>query len=257
MSGGLLVYTPAMATQTTEPLDFGKALRFFFEDPRWVNKIVLGSVFTLLSMFFVGGFFVAGYVIRVLRRAARGEEHPLPEWDDLGGIFTDGARAIAVYLGHIVPLALLLGLLGLAAGGAAASSHDAPDALRIIAVLVMLAGYLVFTVAGIALLLYLPAAILRFVIHDRVAAAFEFRENLLFEAPRTVKSTRAIDRHILIEFKMRRRAVTEFSVCAAINRSRGCAQQEAEPHPYTVLIPSDSGSPSRCRRRPPMHHPES
>lgn len=180
MSRGLLVYTPAMTTQRTEPLDFGKALRFFFEDPRWVNKIVLGSLFTLLSIFFVGSFFVAGYVVRVLRRAAGGEEHPLPEWDDLGGIFTDGARAIAVYLGHIVPLALLLTLLGLAAGGAAASSHDAPDALRMIAILVMLAGYVVFTVVGVALLLYLPAAILRFVIHDRVAAAFEFRENLLF-----------------------------------------------------------------------------
>ena len=48
-----------------------------------------------------------------------------------------------------------------------------------IAVLVMLAGYVVFTVVGVALLLYLPAAILRFVILDRVAAAFEFRENLL------------------------------------------------------------------------------
>jgi Protein of unknown function (DUF4013) len=167
-------------TTTQEPLDFGKALRFFFEDPRWVNKIVVGSLFTLLSFFFIGGFFVAGYVVRVLRRSAAGEEHPLPEWDDLGGIFADGARAIAVYLGHIVPLVLLLTLLGLAAGGAAASSHDAPDALRMVAVLVMIAGYVVLTFVSVALLLYLPAAILRFVTHDRVAAAFDFRENYLF-----------------------------------------------------------------------------
>jgi hypothetical protein len=115
-----------------------------------------------------------------LRRTAGGEERPLPEWDDLGSIFSDGARAIAVYLGHIVPLALLITLLGLAAGGAAASSQDAPETLRMMAVLVMLAGYVLFTLVGIALLFYLPAAIVRFVTQDRVAAAFDYRENLRF-----------------------------------------------------------------------------
>ena len=169
-----------MTSQTQEPLDFGKALRFFFEDPRWVNKVVLGSLFTLLSLFFVGGFFVAGYVVRIIRRVASGESPPLPEWDDLAGIFTDGARAIAVYLGHVFPLAVLLTVLGLAAGGVAVSSQDAPEALRMFAALVMLAGYVVFTVVGLALLLYLPAAILRFIMQDRVAAAFDFRENLTF-----------------------------------------------------------------------------
>ena len=167
-----------MTAPVKEPLDFGKALRFFFEDPRWVNKLVLGSLFSLLSIFFVGGFFVAGYVVRIIRRVAAGESPPLPEWDDLGGIFTDGARVIAVYLAHVFPLVLLVTLLGLAVGGAAASSQDAPETLRIFAALVMVAGYVVFTVVGLALLLYLPAAILRFVTHDRVAAAFDLRENL-------------------------------------------------------------------------------
>ena len=169
-----------MTTQTPEPLDFGKALRFFFEDPSWVSKIVLGSLFTLLSFVLVGSFFVAGYVVRLIRRTVKGEEHPLPEWDDLGGIFSDGARAMAVYLGHIVPLALVVALLGLAAAGAATSSHDAPATLRMMAVAVMLAGYILLSLVGVALLVYLPAAIVRFVTQDRVAAAFDYRENFLF-----------------------------------------------------------------------------
>lgn len=169
-----------MANPTQEPFDFGKALRFFFEDPRWVSKLVMGGVFTLLSFVVVGAFFVAGYAVRVLRRTAAGEEHPLPEWDDLGGLFMDGVRVIVIYLGYTVPLALLLTILGLAAGGAAASSHDAPEALRAVAAVVMLAGYLVFTLVGVALFLYLPAAILRFVLRDNVAAAFDFRENFQF-----------------------------------------------------------------------------
>lgn len=169
-----------MVTPAQEPFDFGKALRFFFEDPRWVNKLVMGSLFSVLSLFVIGGFFVAGYVVRVVRRTVAGEEHPLPEWEDLGGVFMDGARVILVYLGYTIPLALLFGILGLAVGGAAASSHDAPEGLRAVAAVVMVAGYLVFTLVGIALFLYLPAAILRFVVRDRVAAAFDFRENFSF-----------------------------------------------------------------------------
>ncbi len=85
------------------PLDFSRALRFFFEDPKWVTKIILGGLFSILSIFLVGTFFVAGYVVGLTRRTARGESQPLPEWDDLGTLFVDGARALAVYLGHIIP----------------------------------------------------------------------------------------------------------------------------------------------------------
>jgi len=169
-----------MTTQTREPLDFGKALRFFFEDPNWVGKIVLGGLFTLLSIVLVGSFFVSGYVVRIIRRTVKGEEHPLPEWEDLGGMFSDGARAIAVYLGHVVPLAFLVTLLALPAAGVAASSHDAPATLRMMVVGLMLAGCVLLSLIGVAIVLYLPAAILRFVTHDRVAAAFDYRENFLF-----------------------------------------------------------------------------
>jgi len=169
-----------MATPAVAPLDFGKALRFFFEDPKWVAKIILGGLFAMLSIFVVGSFFVTGYVVGVTRRAARGEKQPLPEWDDLGGIFVDGARALAVYLSHVFPLVVLLTLLGLAVGGAASSSQDAPPAFRMMAILTLIGGYIFFSLMGLALLVYLPAAFTRFVIQDRVAAAFEIRENLLF-----------------------------------------------------------------------------
>ena len=169
-----------MATQAVVPLDFGKALRFFFEDPKWVAKIILGGLFAILSIFVVGSFFVTGYVVGVTRRAARGERQPLPEWDDLGGIFVDGARALAVYLSHVFPLVVLLTLLGLAVGGAASSSQDAPPAFRMMAILTLIGGYVFFSLMGLALLVYLPAAFTRFAIQDRVAAAFEVRENLLF-----------------------------------------------------------------------------
>ena len=167
-----------MAEKQTQ-FDFARALRFFFEDPKWVTKIILGGLFVILSTFIVGTFFVLGYVVGITRRAARGESHPLPEWDDLGTLFVDGARALAVYLGHVIPLGILVTILALAVGGVV-QSENAPDSLRVMAMLIVFAGYLLVTIASIAILLYLPAAFTRFVLQDNVAAAFDVRENFFF-----------------------------------------------------------------------------
>src|SRR2546427_12418712 len=91
---------------TTPPpardLDLGQGFRFFFEDPDWVKKILIGGVFMLLSSLIVGAIFVAGYGMHVLRRGGRGEPRPLPGGEDLGGFFRDGLRALGVYLLHLV-----------------------------------------------------------------------------------------------------------------------------------------------------------
>ena len=102
---------PSVPPQPGTSLDFGRTLKFFFEDPNWVQKILIGSLFTLLSFFFVGGIFVAGYAARLVRRAARGEPYPLPEWDDLGGMFVEGLSVVGAYLIHIVPAVAAFGML--------------------------------------------------------------------------------------------------------------------------------------------------
>src|SRR5262245_5622387 len=99
--------------QPGSSLDFGRTLGFFFQDPNWVQKLIVGSLFTLLSFVFIGGVFIAGYAVRLIRRAARGETYPLPEWDDLGGMFMEGVMAIAAYLLHILPCILAFGLLAI------------------------------------------------------------------------------------------------------------------------------------------------
>jgi hypothetical protein len=118
-----------------------------------------------------------------LRNVARGEARPMPEWDDLGGLFTDGIRALAVYLGHllavmIVPVSLGC-LVGLVMGGASHAGRGAgAEALGVMAGLGMLGLYVVFGLFMLVLMLYVPAALLRFALYDRVAAAFQPREVL-------------------------------------------------------------------------------
>src|SRR5260221_12523598 len=92
--------TPA-APRDSPNVDFGRCFGFVLEDPDWVKKVLIGGAFVLLSMGIVGAFFVAGYWARLLRRVAAGDPRPLPEWDDLGGISSDGLKLMGTGLGVV------------------------------------------------------------------------------------------------------------------------------------------------------------
>ena len=51
--------TSPTAGETTY-VDFGRAFQFYFEDPDWVRKTLLGSLFYILAMLLVGVPLVAG-----------------------------------------------------------------------------------------------------------------------------------------------------------------------------------------------------
>ena len=160
---------PTNQAQPGSSVDFGRSLSFFFQDPDWIRKILLGSLFSLLSIFLVGAFFVAGYMVRLIRRSARGETYPLPEWDDLGGIFVDGAMVIGAYLVYVLPVMFLyiIGALGLGIG----LGGDEPSiAVSVVmAVLVLFFGLLMLCVV-----FYFPAALIRLALKGNFGAAFEF-----------------------------------------------------------------------------------
>ncbi len=90
-----------MSTAAPAPrgsVDFGRSFTFVSEDPDWIKKILIGGAFTLACALLVGVPFVLGYFSRTLRNVVAGEPRPMPEWDDLGGIFNEGLRLTAVYL---------------------------------------------------------------------------------------------------------------------------------------------------------------
>jgi hypothetical protein len=176
------VTTTPTSPQRTEYLDFGQALRFFFQDAGWLAKVLLGGLFVLLGTLIVGWIFVGGYALRVVRRSAAGHAQPLPDFDDWGGFFSDGLKVIVVYLGHLVAVFALPALLMLATlmatGFGAARQQNAP--LNALFALGFVAVYGLLLLLGFALYLYLPAAFARLAVEDRVGAAFDVRENLAF-----------------------------------------------------------------------------
>jgi hypothetical protein len=133
----------------------------------------------------VGAVLVAGYGVRLLQRSAAGEPRPLPEWDDLGGMFGDGLRAMALYLAYalpvtVVPVALMIMVAVASAGVSQAGSRGASEVFGALAAVGFMGLYVVMAVVMLALSLYVPAALARFVMLDRLSAGFEVRENIGF-----------------------------------------------------------------------------
>lgn len=86
-------------------IDYGKALTFFTEDPRWKEKIAIGVgvmlASTLLSFLLIGlaGYLIVfGYTIRLLQNVRDGQPTPLPEWDQWGDDLIRGFKALVVAL---------------------------------------------------------------------------------------------------------------------------------------------------------------
>lgn len=152
--------------------DFVRPFAFAFEDPKWIPKILIGGLFYLAAFLIVGIFFLLGYFARLTRNVIAGVAHPLPEWDDLGGYFTEGLRLFCVALVWTLPVILLVMLFIVPTALMSATENEAArNAGGLVATCVWC---LVFPV-GLATGLIIPAAMLMSVVHDSFGAAFDFR----------------------------------------------------------------------------------
>ncbi len=172
-----------MATALPAPsgsVDFGRILRYPTEDPDWIKKLLIGGAFALLGSLLIGIPFVLGYFARAVNGVAQGAAR-LPEWDDLGGIFSDGLRLTAVYLVYALGMGLVIavpmlavlipmGLLGDRGG----------DALGAVAGIGILLVYGLVMLLSLALGVYLPAALARAAVRGTIGDGFAVREILAF-----------------------------------------------------------------------------
>ena len=176
-----------MSTASPAPtgsVDFGRSFTFVTEDPDWLKKILIGGVFTLASALLVGVPFVLGYFSLMLKNVVAGEPRPLPEWDDLGGIFNEGLRLTAVYLVYVLAVVAVVAALGcvvvlpvLALSG---RRGDPSEVLGLLGGLGIVGLYALVMVTSLALAVYLPAALARAALRGTVADGFAWRETLGF-----------------------------------------------------------------------------
>ena len=187
-------------------LDFGRAFQFFFEDPDWVKKLLIGGGFQILGILLVGVPFLIGYFLRVVKNVARGEPRPLPEWDDLGGLFSEGLRGFGLYLVLLVGALLIPGALGcvLALMGGALSAASRQGGGNAAGGAMVAMGFMLFYVlvilVSLAVGLYIPAAFARMTIYDRFGAGLEFAENIGFIRRNAINYLLVIVIHLVTGF---------------------------------------------------------
>jgi len=174
--------TTALPAAEPPNIDFGRSFTFTTEDPDWLSKILIGGVFVLACSVLVGIPFVLGYFSRTLRNVAQGAARPLPDWDDMGGIFNEGLRLTGVYLIHVLAVAVVVGILVgiLLVPVMLSKAHDPHDALGPFGALLIVALYGLLMLVSLAVAVYLPAALLRSSLRGSVGAGLEWRENFAF-----------------------------------------------------------------------------
>jgi len=149
-----------------------KPFAFVFEDARWINKVLMGGVFQLLSFMLIGVPFLLGYLAKLVRNVVNGVTLPLPEWDDLGEMFREGLRLIGVGLLYTLPFFILTMSVMVPAMMISAVGHHNSD-FDPAAPFVACVWCLIFPL-GLAYALWLPAALMYAMIEERFGAAFEF-----------------------------------------------------------------------------------
>jgi hypothetical protein len=158
--------------------------RFPFDDEHWVGKAAVGIAMGLLGFLIFPLLFLTGFGLRVMRRVIQGEPLALPDWDDWGGLLTDGVRAWVVGLVYGLPAMILTccAFGAWAAGFVAPMIGAAADAPGLAAGGMMLSWGIGSVLFGIMMLIALPLAFLmqvaltRMVAHDSLNSAFEFGE---------------------------------------------------------------------------------
>ncbi|NJO81490.1 MAG: DUF4013 domain-containing protein [Blastochloris sp.] len=90
-------------------MNIGKAFSYVFEDERWVTKVLLGGLITLVPILNITTF---GYMLKTAHNVAYGNPHPRPEWgEDFGDTFMRGLYALVINFVYFIPYILLIVVL--------------------------------------------------------------------------------------------------------------------------------------------------
>jgi len=156
---------------TPPAYDFGKPFSYVFDDPRWMPKVLLGGVFSFLSIVIIGWFFVLGYMARTARNIVAGMDEPLPEWENLGEFFSEGARLVAVAFCYILPILVVSCFFVVPM-----ILSDFADDDFAFSMSGCFAGTLSCVIMPLSLLVFffMPASLLFAAVEQRFGAAFEF-----------------------------------------------------------------------------------
>lgn len=160
-------------------MEIGKSLTYITEDPRWQQKLLVGTGVFIASMVFsivvigvLGFFIITGYAIRLLQNVRDGELHPLPEWDQWGDDLARGFKLFVVSLVWSLPLIIFTIPSGI---GNALVSADSEGA-QVVGVMLSICGSCLSMLFGLVVAAVTPGFSIAFAEDERISSGLAFRD---------------------------------------------------------------------------------
>jgi hypothetical protein len=158
-------------------MDIGRALTFFTEEERWIEKTTIGALVLLLSSLLsfvlvgaLGFFIVMGYSVRLMRNVQQGVRPVLPEWDQWGEDLVRGLKLFAVQFVWAFPVILVF--LPVIFG--AAIAENSRGAGETFGALLILCGSCLSLIYGLFVVLAQPGFTIAFARDEKISSGLQF-----------------------------------------------------------------------------------
>lgn len=160
-------------------MDIGRALTFFTEEERWIEKTTIGALVILLSSLLsfvlvgiLGFFIVMGYGIRLMRNVQAGIKPVLPEWDQWGEDLMRGLKLFVVQFVWILPVFLVSVPIVMGA----ALADNSRDVGEFLGVMLILCGSGLVFLYGLFYTVLQPGITIAYARDEKISSGFKLTE---------------------------------------------------------------------------------
>jgi len=154
-------------------IDIGRAAQHPFEDQNWISKFLIGGLINIVPILNLAGF---GYAIDHLKSVSRGQNIPLPTWDDLGAKFVTGLKLAVVNFILALPMFVIVCVATVLPALGAGASDAGDDAFAVAFLGTSTVLLCVVGVYGLALALLAPAIYIQLARTDTITACLRLGE---------------------------------------------------------------------------------
>jgi hypothetical protein len=160
-------------------MDYGKAIKFTFDDKDWIGIVLIGGALGLVSLLFVWtiiipiliGALFFGYMMQLVRDVRQNPNAGLPAWTDWGKKLGDGFKLMIVQFIWAIPIFLLL--IPIAFLGILLSFYPDSDTLAILLSLATMTMVFLAILYGVILSFMLPAITINLAVKENFSAGLE------------------------------------------------------------------------------------
>jgi hypothetical protein len=143
-------------------MDYKSGFTFIFADPNWFKKMFIAALVLLLSILIVPCLALVGYIVKSIRNAAEGMEHPLPEWTGWGELISTGFRMVLASLVYAIPFFIVILFVFSLAAMTPVFIDDNLEFIQIASIIFSAIAQLIVFIFNVIAYAFAPAIIMQF-----------------------------------------------------------------------------------------------